>query len=95
MRLAIVQPFHIFKMAIFSKFFGDVISHIIREHAGKRMYFFKLFIKILNLLLSPFQVSILYVHTLHISNYRKMKYIHTCYTNTLKVLFNERERGKD
>ena len=26
---------HIFKMAIFSKFFGDLMTYIIREYAGK------------------------------------------------------------
>jgi hypothetical protein len=28
---------HISKLAIFSKFFGDLMSHIIREYAGKEM----------------------------------------------------------
>ena len=28
---------HIFKMVIFSKFFGDLITYIIREYAGKKM----------------------------------------------------------
>ena len=28
---------HIFKIAIFSKFFGDVMNHIIRENAGEKI----------------------------------------------------------
>ena len=28
---------HIFKMVIFSKFFGDLMSHIIREYADEEM----------------------------------------------------------
>ena len=28
---------HIFKMAILTKFFGDIIDHITREYAGKKM----------------------------------------------------------
>jgi hypothetical protein len=28
---------HIFKMAIFSKFFGDLMTYIIREYAGKKI----------------------------------------------------------
>ena len=37
--------YYIFKMTIFSKFFGNVMTHIIRENAGKRIkYFFELFI---------------------------------------------------
>ena len=36
---------HIFKMAIFSKFFVDVMTHIIRDNAAKRIkLFFELFI---------------------------------------------------
>jgi hypothetical protein len=27
---------HIFKIAIFSKFFGDLMTHITREYAGKK-----------------------------------------------------------
>ena len=47
-----------FKIATFSKFFGDFMTHIIRENAGKRIkkfwFFFQL--KILDTLLSLFQV---------------------------------------
>ena len=36
---------HIFKMAIFSKFFVDVMTHIIKDNAGKRIkLFLELFI---------------------------------------------------
>ena len=36
---------HIFKMVIFSKFFVDVMTHIIRDNAAKRIkQFFELFI---------------------------------------------------
>ena len=28
---------HIFKMAIFQKFFGDLMTYIIREYAGKKI----------------------------------------------------------
>ena len=54
---------HIFKIDIFSKFFGDLTSHIIREYADKEM---KLFlnvssIKIMDILLSLFMVFTLYI----------------------------------
>ena len=54
---------HTFKMTIFSKFFVDVMTHIIRENAGKRMKYFLNFslIKIVNLLWSLFQVPTLYI----------------------------------
>ena len=31
---------HIFKMAILTKFFDDLINHITREYAGKKMKLF-------------------------------------------------------
>ena len=47
---------HIFKIAIFSKFFGDVMNHIIRENAGEKikriLVVFQL--KTFNILLSVF-----------------------------------------
>ena len=51
---------HIFKLAIFSKFFGDLMSHIIREYANEEMKFFLyiLPLKIMGILLSDFTVSI-------------------------------------
>ena len=54
---------HIFKMVILTKFFDDLMNHITREYAGKKM---KLFLNvspltIVNLLLWPFKVSSLYV----------------------------------
>ena len=50
---------HIFKMAILTKKFGDLMNHITREYLGKKM---KLFLNvspltIMNLLLLPFKVS--------------------------------------
>ena len=47
---------HIFKMAIFSKFFGDLMSHIIREYADEEIkYFLNVSpLKIVDILLSPF-----------------------------------------
>ena len=50
---------HIFKKAILTKFFDDLMNHITREYAGKKM---KLFLNvspltIVNLLLWPFKVS--------------------------------------
>ena len=46
----------IFNMAIFSKFFGDIMSQIIKQNAGKKIkYFLEFsFIKIFNLLESYF-----------------------------------------
>ena len=46
---------HIFKMAILSKFFGDLMGHIIREYADEEMKYFPL--KIMGILLSDFMVS--------------------------------------
>jgi hypothetical protein len=53
---------HIFKLAIFSKFFGDLMSHIIRECAGKETkYFLNVSpLKIMGILLSLFKVFGLY-----------------------------------
>ena len=50
---------HIFKMAIFSKFFGDLMTHITREYAGKKMKSFLNVssLKIMDILLSVFLVS--------------------------------------
>ena len=50
---------HIFKLAIFSKFFGDLMSHIIREYADEEMKYFLyiLPLKIMGILLSVFLVS--------------------------------------
>ena len=53
---------HIFKLAIFSKFFGDLMSHIIREYADEEIKYF-LYVspsKIMDILLSDFMVSSLY-----------------------------------
>ena len=49
-------------MAIFSKFFGDLMSHIIREYADEEMKYFLyiLPLKIMGILLSVFLVSSLY-----------------------------------
>ena len=54
---------HIFKMVILTKFFDDLMNHITREYAGKKM---KIFLKVLpltivNLLLWPFKVASLYL----------------------------------
>ena len=53
---------HIFKLAIFSKFFGDLMTHIIREYADEEMKYFLyiLPLKIMGILLSVFLVSSLY-----------------------------------
>ena len=50
---------HIFKMAFFSKFFGDLITHITREYAGKKIKSFLNVspLKIMDILLSVFMVS--------------------------------------
>ena len=52
---------HIFKLAIFSKFFGDLKSHI-REYAdeGMKYFLYILPLKIMGILLSVFLVSSLY-----------------------------------
>ena len=57
---------HIFKLAIFSKFFDDLMSHIIREYAGKEMKYFPNVspLKIMDILLSPFMVFSLYFYFL-------------------------------
>ena len=52
---------HIFKLAIFSKFFGDFMSHIIGWNAGKKIkWFFQLFIneKLINLLSDSFRIRV-------------------------------------
>ena len=50
---------HIFKLATFSKFFGDLMSHIISEYADEEMKYFQyiLSLKIMGVLLSVFLVS--------------------------------------
>ena len=50
---------HIFKMAIFSKIFGDLMTHITREYAGKKMKSFLNVspLKIMDIILSVFMVS--------------------------------------
>ena len=58
---------HIFKKAILTKFFDDLMNHITREYAGKKK---KLFLNvssltIVNLLLWPFKVSSLYFTCLY------------------------------
>ena len=52
---------HIFKLAIFSKFFGDLMSQIIREYAGEETKQILNIspLKIMDLLLSLFQVPTL------------------------------------
>ena len=52
---------HIFKLAIFSKFFGDLMSHIIRRNADEEMKTNLYPLKILDLLLTLFQVPTLYI----------------------------------
>ena len=54
---------HIFKMAILTKFFGDLMNHIIKKYAGKQI---KLFLnvsslKFMDIVLSLFKVSSLYM----------------------------------
>ena len=51
-----------FKMAILTKFFDDLMNHIAREYAGKKMKSFLNVspLTIVNLLLWPFKVSSLY-----------------------------------
>ena len=54
---------HIFKMAILTKFFDNLMNHITREYAGKKI---KLFLNvspltIVHLLLWPFKVASLYL----------------------------------
>ena len=54
----------IFKMAIFSQFFVDLMSHIKREYAGKKIKWFLNVspLTIVNILLWPFMVFSLYIH---------------------------------
>jgi len=49
---------HTFKIAIFSKFLGDLMSHTLREHAGTEMKYFLNVSppKIMGILLSLFMV---------------------------------------
>ena len=52
---------HIFKLAIFSKTFGDFMRHIVGQNAGKKMkYFFQLFIneKLMTLLSDSFRIRV-------------------------------------
>ena len=52
---------HIFKLAIFSKTFGDFMRHIVGQNAGKKMkYSFQLFIneKLINLLSDSFRIGV-------------------------------------
>ena len=58
-----INSCHIFKIAIFSKFFGDLMSHIIREYADEEIIYFLyiLPLKMMDVLLSVFLVSSLYV----------------------------------
>ena len=60
---------HIFKMAIFSKFFGDLMSHIIKEYADEEMKYFLyiLPLKIMDILLSVFLVSSLYEKSVNLN----------------------------
>jgi hypothetical protein len=48
------QP-HTFKMAIFSKLFDDLVSHIIREYAGEKM---KSFLNVSSLTIMDFLLSL-------------------------------------
>ena len=57
-------------MAISTKFFGDLMNHIIGEYAGKKI---KLFLnvsplKVMDILLSLFKVSSLYLVSRKVSN---------------------------
>ena len=54
---------HIFKLAIFSKFFGDLMSHSVREYAGKEMQQFLNVssLEIMDILLSLFMLLSLYL----------------------------------
>ena len=57
---------HIFKMAILTKFFDDLMNHIVREYAGEKMNLFLNVspLTIVNLILWPFKVSSLYLNDL-------------------------------
>ena len=59
---------HIFKMAIFSKFFFDLITHVTREYACEKIKSFLNVspLKIMDILLSVFMVSSLYYTTISI-----------------------------
>ena len=63
---------HIFKLALFSKFFGDLMSHIIREYADEEMKHFlhTLPLKIMGIFLSVFLVSSLYLRLTNISSFK-------------------------
>ena len=54
-----------FKLPIFSKFFGDLMSHIIREYAGKKIKWFLNVspLTIMNILLWPFMAISLYLQS--------------------------------
>jgi hypothetical protein len=58
-------------MAIFSKFFGDLMSHIIREYADEEIKYFLYVspLKIMGILLSDFLVSSLYSPFLTVSDF--------------------------
>ena len=58
---------HIFKMAILTKFFDDLMNHITRKYAGKKIRSFLnvSLLKIMDILLSVFMVSSLYNMQLH------------------------------
>ena len=61
---------HIFKMAILTKFFDDLMNHITREYAGKKVEIFlnvSLF-TIAHLLLWPFKVASLYCNDVYAKN---------------------------
>ena len=49
---------HIFKLAIFSKMFGDLMKHIIMEYADKEIKYFLYVsrLKMIDILLSDFMV---------------------------------------
>ena len=55
---------HIFKLAIFSKFFVDLMGNIIRKYEGKKIEWFLNVspLTIVNILLWPFMVFSLYIH---------------------------------
>ena len=68
---------HIFKKAILTKFFDDLMNHINREYAGKKK---KLFLNvspliIVNLLLWPFKVSSLYLPWLKAAFFQKAWFV--------------------
>ena len=74
-------------MAILTKFFDDLMNHITREYAGKKM---KLYLNvspltIVNLLLWPFKVSSLYVT---VSAYKWLEFMHNIITNSSDIFTN-------